>query len=116
MNPILILNRLLKAAGPSGHEQACAEVISEIAHPFVDEIWWTLVLICHKKRSNRILLLPTWMLLDLWSPELMKGVLRVVPIGSHPAARLIGFPIRFLNGTAGILFSSISRECGKKVR
>lgn len=118
MNPILILNRLLKAAGPSGHEQACAEVISEIAHPFVDEILVDPLgsLICHKKGAgNRILAAAHMDVIGFMVSRIdEKGFLRVVPIGSHPAARLIGFPIRFLNGTAGILFSSDFEGVRKK--
>ncbi len=118
MNPLSILNRLLEAAGPSGHEQSCAKVIAEIAQPFVDEIMVDPLgsLICRKKGAGpRILAAAHMDVIGFMVSRIdEKGFLRVVPIGSHPPARLIGFPLRFMNGTAGILFSSDFEAVRKK--
>lgn len=110
MNPLAILNRLLEAAGPSGHEQGCARVIAEIVRPFVDEISVDPLgsLICRKKGTGpRILAAAHMDVIGFMVSRIdEKGFLRVVPIGAHPAARLIGFPLRFLNGTEGLMFCS----------
>lgn len=118
MNPLSALNRLLQAVGPAGHEQGCAKVIAEMLRPYVDEIYVDPLgsLICRKKGSGpRILAAAHMDVIGFMASRIdEQGFLRVVPIGAHPAARLIGFPLRFLNGTEGLLFCSDFEGVRKK--
>ncbi len=101
-------NKLLQAAGPSGFERNCAKTIAEMAKPFVDDIFSDGLgsLICHKSgRGKRIMTAAHMDVIGFMASEVRKdGYIDIIPIGAHPAARLIGFQIRFLNGVKGVLF------------
>lgn len=115
---IQTLTTLCMAFGPSGAETSVAEVIEEMARPFVDEITRDTMgnLICHKKGPGPRLMFSAHMdsigLVVTHVEE--KGFLRVGAVGGVNPDAVVNTPIRFQNGTCGVITAQIGSTPGKR--
>lgn len=104
-----IVTALNAAFGPSGDERGVASVIAEFARPYADEITTDVMgnLICHKRGSGpRIMFAAHMDSLGLVVTHVEEeGFLRVAPLGGISASRVLHTPVRFKNGTRGVLAS-----------
>jgi len=98
---------LTAAFGPSGDESGAAAVISELARPYVDEIRTDVMgnLICRKKGSGpRVMFAAHMDSLGLVVTHIEKeGFLRVAALGGISPTRILSTPVRFKNGTRGLV-------------
>lgn len=107
MDILETLQTLNACHGPSGDEAQIAAKLRELAEPYVDEcIVDTLGnLICHKKGSGPKVMFAAHMdsigFIVTHIDE--KGFLRFGKLGGLSAADLLGTPIRFKNGTRGVV-------------
>lgn len=101
------VQKLVAAFGPSGDESGVASVIAELARPYVDEISTDVMgnLICRKKGSGpRVMFAAHMDSLGLVVTHIEKeGFLRVAALGGISAARILSTPVRFKNGTQGLV-------------
>ena len=101
------LQTLNAAFGPSGDESGVAQVICELARPFVDEIRIDVMgnVICHKKGSGpRVMFAAHMDSLGFVVTHIEKdGFLRIAALGGISAARVLHTPVRFKNGVAGLV-------------
>ena len=105
---ILELMQTLHAChGPSGQEQAVAAAIRTLAAPYVDEITTDPLgnLICHKKGTGPKVMFAAHMdsigMIVTHIDE--KGYLRFGQVGGLSPHDLPGTPVRFANGTRGVV-------------
>lgn len=118
MDMIQTLNTLCTAFGPSGAEGTVAQVIEKMAQPYVDEITYDTLgnLICHKKGSGPRLMFSAHMdsigLVVTHIDE--KGFLRVGAIGGVNPDAVVNTPIRFQNGTCGVIAAQVGSTPGKR--
>ncbi|MFR4562073.1 MAG: hypothetical protein ACLT5P_13250 [Flavonifractor plautii] len=107
MELIEILQALNACHGPSGSEGAVAGVLRTLAAPYVDSCTTDALgnLICHKKGSGPKVLFAAHMdsigLMVTYIDE--KGFLRFGPVGGLSAHEVLGTPVRFANGTRGVV-------------
>ena len=107
MELIEILQALNACHGPSGSEGAVAGVLRTLAAPYVDSCTTDALgnLICHKKGSGPKILFAAHMdsigLMVTHIDE--KGFLRFGPVGGLSAHEVLGTPVRFANGTRGVV-------------
>ena len=107
MELIEILQALNACHGPSGSEGAVAGVLRTLAAPYVDSCTTDALgnLICHKKGSGPKVLFAAHMdsigLMVTYIDE--KGFLRFGPVGGLSALEVLGTPVRFANGTRGVV-------------
>ena len=101
------VQKLVAAFGPSGDESGAASVIAELARPYVDEISTDVMgnLICRKKGSGpRVMFAAHMDSLGLVVTHIEKeGFLRVAALGGISPARILSTPVRFKNGTRGLV-------------
>lgn len=101
------VQKLTAAFGPSGDESGVAGVIAELARPYVDEISTDVMgnLICRKKGSGSRLMFAAHMdSLGLVVTHIEKeGFLRVAALGGISPVRILSTPVRFKNGTRGLV-------------
>lgn len=111
------LSALNRAFGPSGDESGVAEVIAELARPYVDEITRDTMgnLICHKKGPGAKVLFAAHMdslgLIVTHVEE--EGYLRFGKIGGVNPQRILSAPVRFKNGTRGTVAANEDADFGK---
>lgn len=102
-----IIQALNGAFGPSGDETGVAAVIADLARPYADEVFTDVMgnLICHKKGSGpRVMFAAHMDSLGLVVTHIEEdGYLRVGALGGISAARVVHTPVRFKNGTRGVL-------------
>ncbi len=105
------------AFGPSGQEDSVAAVIAEMARPYCDEITTDVMgnLICHKKGPGRKIMFAAHMdSLGMMVTHIEKeGWLRFGKIGWIPEKEVLGTPVRFANGTKGVVYCNEMEDEGK---
>ena len=118
MEWINTLNTLCHAFGPSGAEGGVAQIIEEMARPYVDEITRDTMgnLICRKKGSGPRLMFSAHMdSIGLVVTHIDdKGFLRVGAIGGVHADAVVNTPVRFQNGTCGVIAAQVGSTPGKR--
>ena len=117
MEMIQVLTRLVEAFGPSGCEHQVSQVIEELARPYVDEISRDTLgnLICHKKGSGPKVMFSAHMdSIGLVATHIdEKGFVRVGALGGVSAKEVAYTPVRFQNGTCGLICAKDGAEMDK---
>lgn len=107
MELVEILKTLTAAFGPAGCEGEVADAIEALARPYADEITRDALgsLICHKKGGGPKVMFAAHMdSLGLAVTHIeQEGFLRVGALGSVTPAHALFAPVRFQNGTAGLV-------------
>lgn len=102
-----IMQKLNACHGPSGDEGQVAAAIREMAQPYVDEITTDVLgnLICHKKGSGpRVMFAAHMDSIGFIITHIDdNGYLRFGQVGGLSAHDLPGTPVRFRNGTRGVV-------------
>lgn len=102
-----IMQKLNACHGPSGDEGQVAAAIREMAQPYVDEITTDVLgnLICHKKGSGPKVMFAAHMdsIGFIITHIDDNGYLRFGQVGGLSAHDLPGTPVRFRNGTRGVV-------------
>lgn len=107
MEMIKVLTKLAGAFGPSGCENEVSQVIEELAKPYVDEISRDVLgnLICHKRGSGPKVMFSAHMdSIGLVATHIDdKGFVHVGALGGVSAKEVAYTPVRFRNGTCGLV-------------
>lgn len=107
MDILAIMQKLNACHGPSGCESQVAAAIAELARPYVDEITTDALgnLICHKKGSGPKVMFAAHMdsIGCIVTHIDEQGYLRFGQVGGLSAHDLPGTPVRFANGTRGVI-------------
>lgn len=107
MDMIKVLTQLVEAFGPSGCEQEAARVIEDLARPYADEISRDVLgnLICHKRGTGPKVMFSAHMdSIGLVATHIDdKGFVRVGAVGGVGAVDVLYTPVRFQNGTRGLI-------------
>ena len=107
MDMMKTLAELTSAFGPSGCENEISQVIERLAKPFADEISRDIMgnLICRKKGSGPKVMFSAHMdSIGLVATHIdEKGFVHVGAIGGIRPARVLYAPVRFQNGTKGLV-------------
>lgn len=105
------LTRLVSAFGPSGAEGEISRVIEELARPYVDEISRDALgnLICRKKGSGPKIMFSAHMdSIGLVATHIgEKGFVHVGALGGVDPKAVLYTPVRFQNGTKGLICRSL---------
>lgn len=115
---LTLQKQLVAAAMPSGFESGVGALLAELAAPYADEVMTDALgnVICHKKGEGKRIMLAAHMdpigFMVTYIDE--KGYLRFEPIGGHTPAFLHRTPIRFKNGTKGVVMCEKWAEESKK--
>lgn len=102
-----IWEKLVSVYGPSGKEHAAAEVIRALAEPYADEITKDTMgsLIVRRKGAGKKIMLSAHMdqigMIVTYIED--DGYLRFCQVGGFAPADLVNTPVRFENGTAGVV-------------
>lgn len=117
MDLMKTLDQLVSAFGPSGAEGGVSQVIEELARPFVDEIARDAMgnLICRKKGSGpRIMFSAHMDSIGLVATHIdEKGFVHVGALGGVSAKEVVYTPVRFQNGTCGLICAKDGAELDK---
>lgn len=101
------LKQLVTAFGPSGCETEVSQVIEELAKPFADEISRDTLgnLICRKKGTGpRVMFSAHMDSIGLAATHIdKKGFVHVGALGGITAKDVLYTPVRFRNGTTGLI-------------
>ena len=112
------LTALVGAYGPAGSEVEVARVIENLARPYVDEMSRDTLgnLICHKKGSGPKVMFSAHMdTIGLVVTHIEEnGFLRVGSIGGVNPDAVMHTPVRFANGTRGVIGADLDSEQGKR--
>lgn len=115
---LTLQKQLVAAAMPSGSESGVGALLAELAAPYADEVMTDALgnVICHKKGEGKRIMLAAHMDLIGFMVTYIdeKGYLRFEPIGGHTPAFLHRTPIRFKNGTKGVVMCEKWAEESKK--
>lgn len=109
LNVLELQTKLVACALPSGFERRQAQVLTELAKPFADEVFTDTMgnVICHRKGPGKRLMMPAHMdvigFMVIYADE--KGFLRFEPLGGHNPGALIATPVVFENGVHGSIFA-----------
>lgn len=107
MDIVTTLTALNRGFGPSGDEGAVADIIAELARPYVDEITCDTMgnLICHKRGSGPKVMFAAHMdSLGLIVTHIEKeGGLRFGKVGGVDPKKVLFTAVRFKNGTQGTI-------------
>ena len=107
MDMMKTLAELTSAFGPSGSENEVSQVIERLAGPYADEISRDIMgnLICRKKGSGPKVMFSAHMdSLGLVATHIdEKGFVHVGAIGGIRPARVLFAPVKFQNGTKGLV-------------
>lgn len=102
-----LLKSLCQCYGPSGHEEAVAQIIKEEAKPYADNIYTDTLgnLVVHKKGAGKKLMLAAHMdQIGMIVTHINKeGFLYFSNVGGVSPFSVIGKAITFKNGTRGII-------------
>ena len=111
------LTRLVSAFGPSGAEDEISQVIEELARPYVDEISRDTLgnLICRKKGSGPKIMFSAHMdSIGLVATHIgEKGFVHVGALGGVDPKAVLYTPVRFQNGTKGLICRNLGVEVEK---
>lgn len=114
MDILTLMQQLDACHGPSGSEKAVAQVLTELARPYVDEITTDVMgnLFCHKKGSGPKVMFAAHMdsigFIVTHIDE--KGFLRVGKVGGVTAAEVLYLPVRFRSGARGVVVPDLSAD------
>ena len=112
MDMMKTLAELTGAFGPSGCEDEISQVIERLAEPFADEISRDVMgnLICRKKGSGPKVMFSAHMdSIGLVATHIdEKGFVHVGAIGGIRPARVLSAPVRFRNGTGGLVCGAVT--------
>lgn len=115
---LTLQKQLVAAAMPSGFESGVGALLAKLAAPYADEVMTDALgnVICHKKGEGKRIMLAAHMDLIGFMVTYIdeKGYLRFEPIGGHTPAFLHRTPIRFKNGTKGVVMCEKWAEESKK--
>ena len=107
MDMMKILTELTSAFGPSGCEDEISQVIERLAKPYADEISRDMMgnLICRKRGSGPKVMFSAHMdSLGLVATHIdEKGFVHVGAIGGIKPERVLFAPVKFRNGTKGLI-------------
>lgn len=107
MDMIKTLTELVSAFGPSGCEHEISQVIEKLARPHVDEVSRDTLgsLICHKRGSGPKVMFSAHMdSIGLVATHIdEKGFVHVGALGGISAKSAMFTPVRFQNGTKGLI-------------
>ena len=107
MDMMKTLTELTSAFGPSGCENEISQVIQRLAEPYVDEISRDVMgnLICHKRGNGPKVMFSAHMdSIGLVATHIdEKGFIHVGAIGGIRPARVLFAPVKFQNGTKGLV-------------
>lgn len=107
MDMMKTLTELVSAFGPSGCEREISQVIEKLAKPYVDEISRDTLgnLICHKRGSGpRVMFSAHMDSIGLVTTHIDgKGFVHVGALGGVGAKEVLYTPVRFQNGTKGLI-------------
>lgn len=114
MELVELLEQLNDAFGPSGQEDGIADVIEDLARPYVDEISRDTLgnLICRKKGSGpRVMFAAHMDSVGLMVTHIEEnGLLRVGKLGGVRPASILHAPVRFRNGVRGAVACNAGAE------
>lgn len=117
MNLMNVLTRLVSAFGPSGAEKEISQVIEELARPYVDEISRDTLgsLICRRKGNGPKVMFSAHMdSIGLVATHIdEKGFVHVGALGGVGAQAVLYTPVRFQNGTRGLICRDNRAELDK---
>ena len=118
MDILKTLEALVTAFGPSGCETEISQVIEGLARPYVDEMSRDVMgnLICHKKGSGpRVMFSAHMDSIGLVATHIdEKGFVRVGAVGGVSAKEALYAPVRFQNGTKGLICAKEGTETGRR--
>lgn len=107
MDMMKTLIQLVSAFGPSGCENETAQIIEELARPYVDELSRDAMgnLICHKMGNGPKVMFSAHMdSIGLVAAHINeKGFVHVGALGGIKAKNVLYTPVRFQNGTKGLI-------------
>ena len=117
MDMVKTLTELVSAFGPSGCEREISQVIERLARPYMDEISRDVMgnLICHKKGDGpRVMFSAHMDSIGLVATHIdEKGFVRVGALGGVSAEETLYTPVRFQNGTCGLICAEDDAELDK---
>lgn len=109
MNYVEILKKLTAVAQPSGLEKPQADVLAELAKPYVDEIYTDALgnLICHKKGPGKKMMIPAHMDVIGFMVTFIDehGFVRFAPVGGHTSGEILGAVVKGENGIRGSIWA-----------
>ncbi len=107
MDMVKTLTELVSAFGPSGCEGEISRAIEKLAVPYVDEISRDVMgnLICHRKGTGpRVMFSAHMDSIGLVATHIdEKGFIHVGALGGVHAVEVLYTPVRFQNGTGGVI-------------
>lgn len=117
MDMMKVFAELSSAYGPSGAEKDVAAVIEALAAPYCHEMRRDTLgnLICHKKGSGPKVMFSAHMdSIGLVATHIdEKGYIRVGAIGGVNPANVLYTPVRFRNGTCGLIGADMGTDVSK---
>ena len=120
MDMMKTLGSLTAAFGPSGCEIEISRVIEELAKPYADEISRDVMgnLICRKKGSGpRVMFSAHMDSIGLVATHIdEKGFVHVGAIGGIRPARVLSAPVKFQNGTKGLVCGAVTDAALDKLK
>lgn len=117
MDMMKTLETLVGAFGPSGMEGDVAQVIEDLAGPYVDEISRDVMgnLICRKRGNGpRVMFSAHMDSIGLVATHIdEKGFIHIGAIGGVKAPRALYVPVRFQNGVRGLICAPENADLSK---
>lgn len=117
MDTMKTLTRLVSAFGPSGCEAEIFQVIEELAKPYVDQMFRDVMgnLICRKKGNGpRVMFSAHMDSIGLVATHIdEKGFVYVGALGGVSAKKVLYTPVRFQNGTKGLICAENGADVDK---
>lgn len=114
MDILTLMQKLDACHSVSGGEKAVAQVLTELARPYVDEITTDVMgnLFCHKKGNGPKVMFAAHMdsIGFIVTHIEEKGFLRVGKIGGVTPAEVLYMPVRFTSGARGVVVPDLSAD------
>lgn len=114
------MKKLNAVVAPAGHEQPVAEILAELAKPYVDEVCIDTLgsVIAHKKGGGKKIMFSAHMdsigFIVTHIDE--KGYIRVASLGGVGAQAVVNTPVKFANGTRGVFVCPSDKKLTDLVR
>lgn len=113
---ISLQRELCGIALPFSREQESGQRLAALMRPYVDEIWTDAIgnVVCHKKGDGRKIVFPAHRDVIGFMARAVtpSGAVKIVPVGGHDASELVNTPVRFENGTRGVIRKCCPPEKG----
>lgn len=114
MDILTLMQKLDTCHSVSGGEKAVAQVLTELARPYVDEITTDVMgnLFCHKKGNGPKVMFAAHMdsIGFIVTHIEEKGFLRVGKLGGVTPAEVLYMPVRFASGARGVVVPDLSAD------